>query len=67
MVKIVVGMLAKVLGPIDGYKSVVGIVLGIVLEGARYFDIEPAILDSSVLDFVWQTLTAIGIGHKLGK
>jgi hypothetical protein len=67
LTKIVIGMLTKVLGPITGYKTVIGILMGIALEAARYFDIAPAQLDSSVLDVVWQTLTAVGIGHKMGK
>lgn len=57
----------KVLGPINGYKTIIGVGLGILIEVTRYFGIMPVSIDGQYMDYIWQALTALGIGHKMEK
>lgn len=63
----VAGVLFKVLGPINGYKTVIGVGLGLVLEITRYFGIMPVAIDGNYMDFIWMTLAALGLGNKMEK
>ena len=59
---IIIGMLLRTLGPLDSYKTIIGIALSAIYAGLYYFDAtHPA------LAILAAVMTGLGVGHKMGK
>ena len=62
MVNLVIGFLIKSLGPLGGYKTMIGAALLAIDAGLRYYDSgHPA------LDLIAALIMGLGLGDKMGK
>ena len=67
LVNMVIRMLLKGLGPINGWKTWAGIGLAVIDVAARYFDVVPAVLPAHLSEVIPSVLIGLGLGDKMGK
>ena len=67
LAKMVVGMLLKGLGPLNGWKTIAGLILAVVNLAAQYMDIVPAALPTQFGDIIASVMIGLGLGDKMGK
>jgi hypothetical protein len=59
---IIISMMVKSLGGLDGYKTYIGIGLAALAAGLRYWD-----ANHPALDMIAAIVTGLGVGDKMGK
>ena len=64
---IVTKILLKGLGPLNGWKTIAGIVLAVVNLAAQYMDVMPAALPTQFGDIIASVMVGLGLGDKMGK
>ena len=65
ILEMVAKYLMKGMGPIDGYKTVVGIAIAVVSYVANtFFGIEVPVLGSEMTEFIGMLVAAFGLGDK---
>ena len=64
---IVTKILLKGLGPLNGWKTIAGVVLGVVNLAAQYMDVVPAALPTQFGDIIASVMIGLGLGDKMGK
>ena len=64
---IVTKILLKGLGPLNGWKTIAGIILAVVNLAAQYMDVMPAALPTQVGDILASVMVGLGLGDKMGK
>ena len=62
MVNLVIGLLLKTLGPLGGYKTIIGIALIAAEAALRFWD-----ASHPALAIVAALITGLGLGDKMGK
>lgn len=62
MVNLAIGLLLRGFGPINEYKTIIGIVLGALYAGLEWYGI-----GHEALAILAGVMTALGVGHKMGK
>ena len=67
LVKMVVGMLLKGLGPLNGWKTIAGVTLAVINLAAQYMDVVPAALPTQFGDIIASVMIGLGLGDKMGK
>ena len=67
ILKMVADMLLKGLGPINGWKTVAGIIIAIIGLAAQQLDIAVPVLGNDITSVVGYLIAAFGLGHKGGK
>ena len=60
-------ILLKGLGPLDGWKTWVGIALAIIDGIAQFYDVVPATLPTGLTEVIPSILVGLGLGDKMGK
>ena len=60
-------MLLKGLGPLNGWKTIAGLILAVVNLAAQYMDIVPAALPTQFGDIIASVMIGLGLGDKMGK
>ena len=58
----IIKMMLKGLGPLDGYKTYIGIALAALAAGLHYYD-----ANHPALDLIAAIVTGLGLGDKIGK
>ena len=65
ILEMVAKYLMKGMGPINGYKTVVGIAIAVVSYVANsFFGIEVPVLGSEMTEFIGMIVAAFGLGDK---
>ena len=67
LAKMVINMLLRGLGPINGWKTVAGIVLAVVNLAAQYMDVVPAVIPAHLGEVLSSVMIGLGLGDKMGK
>ena len=68
ILQILASTLLKGLGPINGYKTVVGLGIAVVSYVAKtFFDIEIPVLGSEMTEFIGMLVASFGLGDKARK
>jgi len=60
-------MLLKGLGPLNGWKTIAGLILAVVNLAAQYMDVVPAALPTQFGDIIASVMVGLGLGDKMGK
>ena len=64
---IITKVLLKGLGPLNGWKTIAGVVLGVVNLAAQYMDVVPAAIPTQFGDIIASAMIGLGLGDKMGK
>ena len=67
LLQIVADLLLKGLGPIDGWKTVVGLAIAVASYVATAMGVEIPALGNDMTSLIGYVLAAFGLGHKGGK
>ena len=64
---IITRILLKGLGPLDGWKTWIGIALAIIDGIAQFYDVVPATLPTGLTEIIPAVIIGLGLGDKVGK
>jgi len=65
LLEVVAKYLLKGMGPINGYKTVVGLGIAVLSYIAKaFFDVEVPVLGSEMTEFIGMIVAAFGLGDK---
>ena len=67
ILKMVADMLLKGMGPINGWKTIVGLTIAILSYIATAAGIEIPVIGAEMAGLIGYILAAFGLGHKGGK
>lgn len=67
LLKFVADLLLKGMGPLDGWKTVVGLAIAIASYVATAMGVEIPALGNDMTGLLGYLLAAFGLGHKGGK